>query len=225
MHSPLTLPLTRTTVLPIDMQEEHRRDPRYLVDGYDHVLANAAQVIGAARHGGVRVLHAGFRRDFDKVPPRPFEPTESEGTPAFSDPDTPDIAFCPEVAPAPGETILWKNDLSCFAEDGFDDLLGRPEWVVIFGVWAEACVAATVRDAVARGIRVLLVKDAIGSGTVEMAQTGLINLANRLYGGAVCDAETACALLAGEPREVWQLVGSAPLRYRANDIGAVFDGL
>ena len=41
MHDDLSLPLGRTILLPIDMQEEHRIDARYLVEGYDRVLANA----------------------------------------------------------------------------------------------------------------------------------------------------------------------------------------
>lgn len=225
LHVPLSLPLARVVVLPIDMQEEHRQDPRYPVDGYDAVLSAASQVIGAARLAGVRVCHAGFRRDFTRVPPRPFEPLGVDGEPAFSDPANPGIAFCPEVAPLPDEDVLWKNDLSCFAEEGFAGMLGQPEWLVCCGVWTEACVAATVRDAVARGIRVLLVKDAVGSGTQAMSQSAVINLANRLYGGAVCDADTAAALLSGETRKVWRLTGSAPLRFTGTGIAAVFASL
>ena len=72
--------------------------------------------------------------------------------------------------------------------------------MVIAGVWTEACVAATVRDAIAPGIHVLLVKDACGSGTVAMHKMAILNLANRLYGGAVADTERACDLMAGEKR-------------------------
>ncbi|MGI3170388.1 isochorismatase family protein [Pseudooceanicola sp. C21-150M6] len=223
MHEPFTLPRDRTVVLPIDLQEEHRRDERYLVDGYAQVLANAGALLDTARAEGVAICHAAFRRDFDRVPPRPLEPLGPGGVPVFSDPDNPDIAICPEVAPLPGEPVLWKNDLSCFSEPEFPALLGTPDWIVVCGVWTEACVAATIRDSIARGIRVLLVKDAVGSGTAEMSMTGVINLANRLYGGAVCDTETALALLKGEERPVWRLVGSTPLRYQGSDIGTVFD--
>ncbi|MGB2202914.1 MAG: isochorismatase family protein, partial [Pseudooceanicola atlanticus] len=102
---------------------------------------------------------------------------------------------------------------------------GHPDWLVICGVWAEACVAATIRDAVARGIHVLLVKDAVGSGTADMQKSAVINLANRLYGGAVCDTDTAAALLSGETRPAWHLVGSAPLRYTGDTIAPVYDAL
>ena len=58
-----------------------------------------------------------------------------------------------------------------------------------------------MRDAIAHGFRVLLVKDACGSGTEAMHQTGILNLANRLYGGAVADTAKACRLFAGETAE------------------------
>lgn len=225
MHAPLSLPLDRTVLLPIDLQEEHRRDPRYIVEGYAEVLSNTAALLAAARASGTRIVHAGFRRDFSRVPPRPFEPMSAEGIAAFSHADHPDIAICPEVAPLDGEQVLWKNDLSCFSEPDFPEMLGDVHWLILCGVWTEACVAATLRDAIARGIHVLLVKDAVGSGTRAMSQSGVINLANRLYGGAVSDTAGTCALLGGAGIKAWQLVGSTPLRFGAHDIPDVWDRL
>ncbi|WP_136634570.1 isochorismatase family protein [Pseudooceanicola onchidii] len=225
MQVPLTLPLSRTALLPIDLQEEHRTDPRYLVEGYAEVLGRVGRLLGQARAAGLRVVHAGFRRDFARVPPRPFEPLSADGSAAFSDLNDPATAFCPEVAPIPGEPVIWKNDLSCFSDPDFAPTVAGIEWLVICGVWTEACVAATVRDAIARGIRVLLVKDAVGSGTVAMSQSGVINLANRLYGGAVCDTDMALALMTGAERQVWRLQGSAPLRYTGGDIARVWRAL
>lgn len=223
MHETLRLPAARTALLLIDLQEEHRMDPRYLVAGYDAVLHNAARLLDAARGAGVRVLHAAYLRDFAKVPPRPFEPVEVDGTPAFSAPGTALTDICPEVAPLEGEAVSLKNDLSCFSDDGFEAMIAdRPDWLVVCGVWSEACVAATIRDAVARGIRVLMVKDACGSGTDTMHQVAILNLANRLYGGAVCDTRAATALLRGEEATAWRLQGAAPLRFDADSIAQEF---
>ena len=226
-HQPLALQPDRSLLVPIDMQEEHRADPRYLVADYDRVLERSARLLTAARGHGAGVLHAGYLRDFTRVPPRPFEPVLPCGTPAFSAPGSALTDFCTEVAPEAGETVVLKNDLSCFTDEGFREAVTgtAPEWVVICGVWTEACVAATCRDAVAAGYRVLLVKDACGSGSRHMHETGIINLANRLYGGAVCDTDTACRLLAGETAPVWRLKGAAPLRFDGHTITEVYDGL
>ena len=80
-------------------------------------------------------------------------------------------------------------------------------------MWTEACIDATVRDAVDLGFRIILVKDACGSGTAAMHQTAILNLANRLYGGAVVDTDGAVRLMAGETIEAWQVQGSVPLRF------------
>lgn len=226
MHETLTLPRARTALLLIDLQEEHRLDPRYLVAGYDAVLSRCAALLAGARAARMPVLHAAFLRDFDRVPPRPFEPLGEDGAPVFSAPGTKLTDICAEVAPQGDEVIVYKNDLSCFTDAAFLDLMQpQPEWLVIGGVWSEACVSATVRDAIERGIRVLLVKDACGSGSRAMHETAMLNLANRLYGGAVCDTASACALMAGEAREAWRLKGSAPLRFEADTISREYDRL
>lgn len=85
------------------------------------------------------------------------------------------LPFCPEVGPPENETLLVKSQASVFGDGRLAEALDARA-----GVWTEACVAATVKDAIERGFRVVLVKDACGSGSVAMHQTG-----NRLYGGAV----------------------------------------
>lgn len=222
-HEDLTLPVARTALLLIDLQEEHRADPRYLVAGYDAVLDRCAALLAAARQAEMTVLHAAYLRDFALVPPRPFEPVEADGSPAFSAPGGTLTDICPEVAPCASELVFRKNDLSCFTDAAFlDHLQHQPEWLVICGVWSEACVSATVRDAIQRGIRVLLVKDACGSGTQAMHQVAILTLANRLYGGAVCDSAAALALMAGETRRAWRLRGAAPLRFDTGTIAAEY---
>jgi hypothetical protein len=46
-----------------------------------------------------------------------------------------------------------------------------------------------------------------------MHETAILNLANRLYGGAVTDTAGACRLMAGEAVDVWMVEGSVPLRF------------
>jgi nicotinamidase-related amidase len=215
MRQRLVLDPRHTALLLVDLQEEQRDDPLYAVEGFDAVLANARTLLNTARARKFTIVHAAYRRDFDAVPPRPLEQLSTGGRPAFSDKNSPGTAICSEVSPHGTEAIIYKNDASAFCEGDFRPLLRRGDirWLIVCGVWTEACVAATVRDAIAEGIRVLLVKDACGSGTKAMHQIGILNLANRLAGGAVASTASACALISGEEVEVWIAERPAPILF------------
>lgn len=227
MRQTLTLDPERTALLLVDLQEEQKHVLEYRVEGIYDILANARRLLDTARGRAVKVFYAAYRRDFDKVPPRPLEHRSADGGPAFSDKDSPLTAICVEVAPRAGEPVIYKNDASAFCEGDLEPLLrqARVEWLVVAGVWTEACVAATVRDAIGHGIRVLLVKDACGSGTKAMHQTGIINLANRLSGGAVADTETACRLMAGNAVEIWVAERPVPLLFGYADAEKLYEAL
>lgn len=210
----------------VDLQEEHRRDTRYLVEGFGAVLANVARLQEAARRNSVPLYHFAYIVDL-ATSGRPFHPVLPDGTSAFSDKSDPWTMVCPEVAPAAGEPFLIKGEASAFgATSPRDDLQARGvEWLVVSGVWTEACIAATVKDGAALGFRVLLVKDACGSGTVAMHQTGILNLANRLYGGAVTDTDGACRLLDGQTAEAWFVQGAVPLRFTYENAAELYGAL
>ena len=160
MHRPLKIENERTAVLFIDLQEEHRKDERYLVEGFDAVLKNARKLQKEARHNNIRLIHCAYIVDAESGALRPFHPMTSEGLSAFSDKSHPDwTAICREVEPAPGETLLIKTDASAFADGRLEPVLRSAgiEWLFVAGVWTEACVEATVKDAVKLGFRVVLV--------------------------------------------------------------------
>lgn len=209
----------KVALLLIDLQEEQRNDPLYSVVGFDNVLANAAKLLAAARASQRLVLHAAYRRDFAERPPRPFEPRTQNGKPTFSDAVNPLTAICTEVAPQGAEPVIYKNDASAFCEGTLSPLLTEAgiEWLVVAGVWTEACVAATVRDGIAQGFRVLLVKDACGSGTQAMHKTAVLNLANRLYGGAVTDTASTMDLLEGKTANAWVAERPVPILFNFTD--------
>jgi maleamate amidohydrolase len=179
MRNLLTLDLKRTALLLVDFQEEQGQAPDVAGEDFEHVMANARKLLLTARSNQIRVFHAAYRRDFDACPPRPFEPLSVDGTPAFSDKTSPLTAICNEVEPANDETVIFKNDASAFSEGSLQSTLAAAEiaWVIVAGVWTEACVAASVRDATIGGFRVLPVKDACGSGTETMHQTATLNIA------------------------------------------------
>ena len=219
MKTTLSLEDQAVALLLVDLQEEQRRDPHYKAFGIDGVLGNAARLLDAARTTQHLVVHSAYRRDFAKSPLRPFEPTASDGQPVFSDAANPLTAICPEVAPIKGEPVIYKNDASAFCEGDLAPLLKSQgvDWLIVSGVWTEACVAATIRDAMAHGFRVLLVKDACGSGTQAMHKTAVLNLANRLYGGAVADTQRAIALLKGDEADVWIAERPVPILFNFTD--------
>lgn len=225
MRRPLMIPGGKAAALFVDLQEEHRGDQRLLVEGYEAVLANAARLQRAARVASAPVIHCAYI--VDPAAARPFHPMLDDGRSAFSDKNDPLTALCPETGPVGDEVVLVKAEANAFGDGRLVPLLrGRGvEWLFVSGVWSEACVDATVRDAVARGFRVVLVKDACGSGTETMHRTAILNLANRLYGGAVVDTDAACRLLAGETVDAWTTDRPVPMRFRADTIDALYEGL
>lgn len=226
MKSPVSIERGTVAAVFVDLQEEHRQDKRYLVEGFADILANVQRLQAAARSNDVLLYHSAYIVDLTREARR-FHPVDANGRSAFSDKDDPLTAICPEVAPVAGEMMLVKTEASAF---GAGPAAGRLkaegiEWLVVAGVWTEACVDATVRDAVSSGFRVLLVKDACGSGSTAMHQTAILNLANRLYGGAVTTTEGACRLMAGETVDAWQVVGSVPLRFTYENAARLYDEL
>ncbi|RUU25202.1 isochorismatase family protein [Mesorhizobium sp. M6A.T.Ca.TU.002.02.2.1] len=226
MKSPITIERGTAAAVFVDLQEEHRQDKRYLVEGFGDILANVQRLQAAARANDVLLYHSAYIVDLTREARR-FHPVDANGRSAFSDKDDPLTAICPEVAPVAGEMMLVKTEASAF---GAGPAAGRLkaegiEWLVVAGVWTEACIDATVRDAVSSGFRVLLVKDACGSGSTAMHQTAILNLANRLYGGAVTTTDGACRLIAGETVDAWQVVGSVPLRFTYENAARLYDEL
>lgn len=226
MKRPLQIERGRAAALFVDLQEEHRHDKRYLVEGYGDVLANVQRLQNLARRVGIPLFHCAYIVDL-ALQARPFHPVQADGTSSFSDKDDPLTAVCPEVAPATGERFVIKAEASVFGASSPAQELKTAgiEWLVIAGVWTEACVDATVKDAIALGFHVLLVKDACGSGSLAMHQTGILNLANRLYGGAVVSTDQVCRLLDGDTVEAWQIEGSVPLRFTYSNAAELYQGL
>ncbi|RVB74432.1 MULTISPECIES: isochorismatase family protein [unclassified Mesorhizobium] len=226
MKGPVSIERGTVAAVFVDLQEEHRQDRRYLVEGFAGILANVQRLQAAARANDVLLYHSAYIVDLTREARR-FHPVDANGRSAFSDKDDPLAAICREVAPVAGEMMLVKTEASAF---GAGPAAGRLkaegiEWLVVAGVWTEACIDATVRDAVSSGFRVLLVKDACGSGSTAMHQTAILNLANRLYGGAVTTTDGACRLIAGETVDAWQVVGSVPLRFTYENAARLYDEL
>ena len=70
MRGPISIDKGKVAAIFIDLQEEHRQDRRYLVDGYDTILANVARLQAAARRNGVPLYHWVYIVDLASRPRR-----------------------------------------------------------------------------------------------------------------------------------------------------------
>jgi nicotinamidase-related amidase len=226
MRIPFSIPASKSALLCIDLQEEHRQDKRLLAVEFDGVILNVVRLQQAARAAAIPLYHFAYIVDIDAATIGQHHPRLADGRSAFSDKDDPLTAVCPEVAPRRGERLIIKSEASAFGTGLGDELKEAGiEWLIVAGVWTEACVDATVKAALRLGFRIVLVKDACGSGSLAMHQTGMLNLANRLYGGAVVNTAAACRLLTGEATEGWTPSTPVPIRYSYEDAAALYDSL
>jgi nicotinamidase-related amidase len=227
LKRPLSIDPSTTAALFVDLQEEHRQDERYLVAGFDRVIDNVRRLQQGARAVGIPLFHSAYVVDRATRSARPYHPILPDGRSAFSDEEDPRTAVCAEVGPVGDEPLLIKTEASAFgARSLAEDLRSRGiVWLIVAGVWTEACIAATVRDALALGFRVMVVKDACASGTDAMHQTAILNLANRLYGGAVVTTHDALRLIAGETVDAWQVQGSVPLRFTYSTAAELYEAM
>jgi nicotinamidase-related amidase len=103
-------------------------------------------LLAAARAAGALVVHL-----------------QHDGAPGTVDePGTPGWCIHPKVAPAAGEVVVRKARDDGFDGTGLADLLARHgvTRMAVAGLLSEMCVSATVRGALARGLHVILVRDA-----------------------------------------------------------------
>src|SRR5256885_335772 len=112
MRRGLSVPPAKAAALFIDLQEEHRRDERYLVAGFDRLLANARLLQHSARINGVTVIHAAYIVDAAAQKLRPFHPVMPDGSSAFSDGNSALSEICEEVGPQTNEIVIVKAQAS-----------------------------------------------------------------------------------------------------------------
>ncbi len=216
-----------TALLVIDLQNEYRPDATWAVVGYDAILANAARLIASARAAGVTVIHA---QAWVKPEERAgYAMQEEILTEEFRSAvaGSRGAEICEEVAPEPGDIVIHKHWASAFRETDLADRLAAlgVENLVVTGVLTDSCVTATVFDAVYQGFRVWLVKDACGSMTEAMNRTGMLDMANRLYGGGVLRMPEAIKALAGQPHEGWRCTRPIEFAYTLDDVDRLYEAL
>ena len=219
--------LSRTAILAVDLQNEYRQGATWPVAGYDTILANTAAVMETARQAKVPVIHVQAwveetaRSDYERL--NECLPDELRSAVAGSS----GADICAEVAPVAGDVVVQKKWPSAFQETGLDQDLRRRgiENLIVTGVWTDSCVRGSVFDAVYRGYRVWLVKDACGSMTEMMHRVAILDMANRLYGGGVLITAEAVKALAGADYRAWTCTRPIEFQYDALNYDRLYDGL
>jgi len=163
-----------SVLLVIDMQNAYchpdgafaRNAPDPLICG--RVVPACARLIALARAAGVPVVHVAKVSFADTIPTISFHNTQRTGPQRMVQGGW-DAAIVDELAPAPGEVVLFKPAYSAFFGTGLDSVLQRlaPRRIVVIGVTTSICVETTVRDAAQRAFDVDVVRDA----TAEWVET------------------------------------------------------
>lgn len=140
-------------------RREQRRWPALLrADTSTLLVVDVQERLLPAIHDGAQVLASCIRL---------VEVAKRVGVPVLCSEQYPQGlgASAPELAAAlPADAVRTKVHFSCVAEGCFDDLSAwhRPQ-IVVCGTEAHVCVLQTVLDLAARGTRVFVVADAVGS--------------------------------------------------------------
>jgi len=180
---PFTIDLTRAAVLVIDMQNDFCSPGGGMdragipIGAVRSVIPFIASVLTAARKSGVQVVYLKMehqpdlsdlgapdnphriKQEFMSVGNRVIAPDAREGRILVK--DTWNTEIVPELAPRPGDLVVSKNRYSGFYETSLDAALKERgiKDLVFTGCTTSACVESTLRDAMFRAHRCLLLSD------------------------------------------------------------------
>ncbi len=173
---PMSLNVSRSALLVIDMQNFFLdpESPSFTCGGLA-ILPNLRRLIAAFREAGRPVIYTCHVHQADGADAGImkwwWEGMCVEGTPGSLVHD--------EIAPCPGEKIVYKHRYSAFYNTDLETVLRGLgiEDLVISGIMTNMCCESTARDAYYRDHRVFFLADGTGSVTEEMHLATLLNLA------------------------------------------------
>ena len=165
-----------SALLVVDMQQFFLDDasPTFTCGGVA-IIPTVKRVLGAFRKAGRPVIfsrHVHHPDDLDVgIMGWWWEGKCLEGSP--------ESEVHPELAPLPGEKVIFKHRYSAFYNTDLETVLRclKVEDVVIAGTMTNMCCESTARDAYYRDYRVFFLADGTGSITEEMHLASLLNLA------------------------------------------------
>lgn len=148
----------------------------FALPGAEAAVAANERLVGAARVGLVPVLWTAVRYRPDLADADWFG-VKVPALRAFAE-DAPGGWGELTLPPAPGEEVVVKQHASGFAGTDLADRLARGgiDTLVLTGVSTSGCVRATATDAVATGLRPIVVADACADRTRELHRNNLADL-------------------------------------------------
>ena len=200
----------QTALLVIDMQHDFCAPDGYIARlGYDvaplrRPIAPLVRALAAARRAGLAVLYTrqGYRADLADLAAakraRYGRAGVTVGEGGVLVRGTAGWPIIPELAPVPGEAIIDKTANSAFYGTDLEPVL-RAKGVsdlVFTGNTIDVCVHSTLRQAVDRGYRCLVLADCCGAVSEDLhrAAVAMVTVENGVF-GAVADGAALCAAL------------------------------
>ncbi len=148
------------------------------VPGVETIVPRIAQLISEARGKGLPVIYVNDAHDPDDEEFQLWGEHAVKGTPGTE--------VVSELAPEDGDYVLEKKRYSAFYGTGLDELLERlgVDHLVITGTVTNICVMVSAIEALMRGYRVTVPKDAVHALSDADQQTALDQI-GRVFGGRV----------------------------------------
>jgi ureidoacrylate peracid hydrolase len=185
--APIAIDTTQTAVIVVDMQNDFG-SPGGMFDRagidlspFQRAVSPTAKVLAAARDAGITVVYLkmAFRPDLSDLGPpgapnrerhlQVFHVGETIHSPDGSESrilirDTWNTDIVPELAPQPGDIVLYKHRFSGFFETELHQVLQRLDihYLIMTGCTTSVCVESTIRDAMFRDYSCVLLADCTG---------------------------------------------------------------
>jgi ureidoacrylate peracid hydrolase len=226
---PLLVCPSRSALVVVDMQNGFATPGGYLdragfdISGARAVVTNCRSILEGTRRAGMRIvyLQMGWHRDmrdagavgggmWHKSVAWRFMRARPEHAGTAIIRGTWDYAIVDELAPREGDVVIAKTRLSGFFETNLDSMLRalQIETLAFVGIATNVCVEATMRDALYRDYRCLLIEDASNAAGPEFVHRAtLFNVETFL--GWVTTTEEFCRALQGAAPTVAAVASAA----------------